>query len=144
MHGAHYPGHAETGFHHAWTSQGEDVPAIGRVFREHDYFVEFITAQDRRETLQKFRLLYCFNRFSPADRHVLYVDVDPDQSVPTLSAVFGAADWHERETWEMYGVPFAGHPNLKQLLLPEDADFFALRKDFGRMEDVAASSESGE
>ncbi|MCA8972076.1 MAG: NADH-quinone oxidoreductase subunit C, partial [Planctomycetes bacterium] len=42
------------------------------------------------------------------------------------------ADWHEREAYDMYGVRFIGHPNLERILLPEDADFHALLKDFGR------------
>ncbi len=39
--------------------------------------------------------------------------------MPTVSGVFGGADWNEREAWELYGVSFAGHPNLTWLLLPE-------------------------
>ena len=50
--------------------------------------------------------------------------------VPTISGVFPAADWHERETFDFYGVHFQGHPNLIRILLPEDADFHPLLKDF--------------
>jgi len=52
------------------------------------------------------------------------------QGVPTISDIYEGANWHERETHEMYGIGFTGHPYLKQLLLPEDADFHPLRKDF--------------
>ncbi|MBK6847105.1 MAG: NADH-quinone oxidoreductase subunit C [Proteobacteria bacterium] len=57
---------------------------------------------------------------------------------PSLVASFPAADWLEREVFDMFGVRFAGHPQLKRLLLPEDADFHPLLKDFGRMDAVAA------
>jgi len=50
--------------------------------------------------------------------------------LPTISKVFPGANWHERETHEMYGIKFLGHPNLTPLLLPEDADYHPLRKDF--------------
>ncbi|MFO1498754.1 MAG: NADH-quinone oxidoreductase subunit C [Verrucomicrobiota bacterium] len=50
--------------------------------------------------------------------------------VPTLSAIFPGANWHERETHEFLGILFTGHPNLIPLLLPEDATYHPLRKDF--------------
>jgi NADH-quinone oxidoreductase subunit C len=53
---------------------------------------------------------------------------NPD--IPTVSHIYGGANWHERETWEMLGINFVGHPQLEHFLLPEDADFYPLRKDF--------------
>jgi len=50
--------------------------------------------------------------------------------IPTISGVFPGANWHERETHDFFGIRFLGHPNLTPLLLPEDADFHPLRKDF--------------
>lgn len=50
--------------------------------------------------------------------------------VPTVRDVYPGADWHERETHEFFGIRFAGHPNLTPLLLPEDAVFHPLRKDY--------------
>jgi NADH-quinone oxidoreductase subunit C len=50
--------------------------------------------------------------------------------LPTISKVFPGADWHERETHDFFGIRFAGHPDLSPLLLPEDADFHPLLKDF--------------
>lgn len=48
----------------------------------------------------------------------------------TISTIFGGANWHERETHDFFGIRFTGHPNLKPFLLPEDADFHPLRKDY--------------
>ncbi len=52
------------------------------------------------------------------------------RAVPTVSGVFGAATWNEREAWEFYGIAFAGHPNLTWLLLPEGTAFRPLLKSF--------------
>ena len=50
--------------------------------------------------------------------------------VPTISAICSGANWHERETHDFFGIKFTGHPDLSPLLLPEDADFHPLLKDF--------------
>lgn len=51
--------------------------------------------------------------------------------VPSIASIYPGANWHEREAWEFFGIHFAGHPNLTPLLLPDDADYHPLRKDFG-------------
>ena len=53
-----------------------------------------------------------------------------DASLATLTGVFAGASWHERETFEMFGLTFAGHPNLVPLLLPDGFEGHPLRKDF--------------
>jgi NADH-quinone oxidoreductase subunit C len=53
-----------------------------------------------------------------------------DPHMPTLTNVFGGANWHERETAEMFGITFDGHPNLVKLYLPEDFEGHPLRKSF--------------
>ncbi len=50
--------------------------------------------------------------------------------LPTISKVFPGANWHERETHDFFGIRFAGHPDLSPFLLPEDATYHPLRKDF--------------
>ena len=86
------------------------------------------------------RLVYGFNRLgatsAATDRHLLHADIDWGQEAPSLTGVYKAADWHEREAYDMYGVHFAGHPDLKRILLPDDVEYHALLKDFGRIEDA--------
>ena len=53
--------------------------------------------------------------------------------LPTLSGVWAGANWCERETWELFGITFDGHPNLVKLLLPVEFEGFPLRKDFALM-----------
>ena len=53
-----------------------------------------------------------------------------EPELPTISPVFPGANWHERETHDFFGIRFLGHPNLEPFLLPEDAGFHPLRKDY--------------
>jgi len=71
--------------------------------------------------------------WSPTDRHhVLLRTRVPREApvVPSATVVFRGANWHERETYEMFGVQFGGHPNLVPLLLPDGFEGNPLRKDF--------------
>lgn len=74
--------------------------------------------------------------------------VAEDQEVPSCTDIWAGADWHEREVWDMMGIPFTGHPNLKRILMWEGYPFYPLRKDFplaGRpseMPDVAFSGKA--
>jgi NAD(P)H-quinone oxidoreductase subunit J len=55
---------------------------------------------------------------------------DGDLTIPTLYGLFRGADWQERETFDMYGIQFEGHPHPKRLLMPEDWKGWPLRKDY--------------
>jgi NADH-quinone oxidoreductase subunit C len=60
----------------------------------------------------------------------LKADVPESMSVESISAVFAGANWHERETHEMFGIGFEGHPDLRNMYLPSDFEGHPLRKDF--------------
>jgi NADH-quinone oxidoreductase subunit C len=55
---------------------------------------------------------------------------EDDIHVPTVSAIWRTANWHERETFDLFGVIFDDHPDLRRILLPDDWQGHALRKDF--------------
>jgi NADH-quinone oxidoreductase subunit C len=55
---------------------------------------------------------------------------EDDATVETVTDIWKTADWHERETFDMFGVVFDGHPDLRRILMPSDFDGYALRKDF--------------
>ena len=55
---------------------------------------------------------------------------DDGEPVPSVVAVWPTADWHEREAWDLMGIPFSGHPNLQRILLEDDWEGHPLRKDY--------------
>ena len=74
-----------------------------------------------------------YDYFHPAKalRVVVRARIPRDNpEVATIYKVFPGANWHERETHDFFGIKFLGHPNLTPFLLPEDADYHPLRKDF--------------
>jgi NAD(P)H-quinone oxidoreductase subunit J len=60
----------------------------------------------------------------------VFLPRDGALSIPSLYGLFRGADWQERETFDMYGISFEGHPHPKRLLMPEDWKGFPLRKDY--------------
>lgn len=74
-----------------------------------------------------------YHLFSTTRHHRLRLKVllnEEDPHVPTVTGVWRTANWHERETYDLFGVIFDGHPDLRRILLPEDWQGHALRKDF--------------
>ena len=73
-----------------------------------------------------------YNLFSTTINHYLEVRVETEDgtAIPSVTSLWQAADWHEREAFDMMGLQFEGHPNLKRILLSEDWDGYPLRKDY--------------
>jgi len=93
-------------------------------------FLVFVTALDRpaESTLEVIYRL--FSRESRASVVVRVLLPRAGARIPTVSDVFRTAEWHERETAELFGIEFMGHPDPRRLLLPDDLEGFPLRKDF--------------
>ncbi|MFI7438374.1 NADH-quinone oxidoreductase subunit C [Nonomuraea indica] len=92
-------------------------------------FFDWLTGVD--DTPEGF--LVVANVYDPLERHRLLVRTRVPRADPRLASAVGVyrgADWHERETCEMFGVIFEGHPNLVPLLLPDGFEGHPLRKDF--------------
>ena len=118
------------GFHVQYTASADTLSQIADTFLSEDFHLEMLTCQDRRAIDDTFRLIYQFNQYGSPQRHVIHADIAPDTTAPSIAAIFPAADWYEREIFDMYGVTFDGHPDLKRILMEEDYFGHPLLKDF--------------
>ncbi len=93
-----------------------------------------VTAVDLLEypdATDRFRVVYQLLNTESGERLEVRTHVnDPNPQLPTMSILWRSADWLERETYDMFGIEFVGHPNLKRLLLPPEFTSFPLRKDY--------------
>ncbi len=119
--------YATTGCHVRAAAQPEQMPAVAGAMLAHNHYLASLTALD---LVESFEVVYHFASFYELCRTVVKAPLAKGAEIPTISRVYPGADWYEREVFEMFGIVFAGHPNLKNLILPEDADYHPLLKDF--------------
>jgi NADH-quinone oxidoreductase subunit C len=87
----------------------------------------------------RFSVVYRLYRFPGASRARLEVEAGEGEALPSAVPVYRSADWAEREAFDMFGIPFDGHPDLRRIYMPDDFEGHPLRKDFplaGRGGDV--------
>jgi NADH-quinone oxidoreductase subunit C len=89
-----------------------------------------ITAADYIPRQPRFEVVYHLLSISRRKRLRLKVRVHEGGTVPTVQGVWKGAGWLEREVWDMFGIVFDGHPDLRRLLMPEDWDGHPARKDY--------------
>lgn len=119
--------YSQTGGHLAIVAQPEQVQAVAQAMLGQRCFLESLTAVD---LVESFEVVYHFASYYELCRTVVHVPVAKGTAVPSIAGIYPVADWYEREVWEMFGLEFSGHPGLKHLILPDDADFHPLLKDF--------------
>jgi NADH-quinone oxidoreductase subunit C len=118
------------GCHLDITASGTDIEAVASVMDGLGFTLEAISGIDRPAE-EAMELVYDFNKMADGGRIAIRVRLSREKpELPSISKIFGGANWYEREAHEMFGIVFSGHPNLTPLILPEDATFHPLRKDF--------------
>jgi NADH-quinone oxidoreductase subunit C len=85
---------------------------------------------DRLTDENRFEVFYGLVNLEGGKRIRLKIRVDEGDSVPTLTGVYRAANWNERECFDMFGIVFEGHPDLRRMYMPEDFEYHPLRKEF--------------
>jgi len=84
-----------------------------------------------RGATDRFGLVYLLSNSTTNERITLRVMLnEPDLSVVSAVSLWEGADWLEREVWDMFGIQFDGHPDLRRILLPEEFSAHPLRKDY--------------
>ncbi len=135
----------------------EAIEAVARYLRDERGFqlLRSVTAVDFLTAEPRFQVVYHFTAIpagvvagdaapraeDPARLLCIKAPVPADDPVlPTLCAVYPTANWHEREVYDLFGIEFADHPDLRRILMPVDYEGFPLRKDHPlQYEEVAFS-----
>jgi NADH-quinone oxidoreductase subunit C len=126
--------------HEAWLDRKQAILVVAReglqeiaaYSRDEEKFglLTDLTAVDWPKREKRFDLVLNLYSFPKNERLRLKVQLGEEETSPSLVSVWPAADWMEREVYDMFGIVFKGHPNLKRLLLPEEWQGFPLRKDY--------------
>jgi NADH-quinone oxidoreductase subunit C len=93
-------------------------------------FLSDLTATDWLDRRPRFDVNYHLTSLVHWIRFRLKVQVDDGQSLSSVISVWPAANWAEREVWDLFGIPFDGHPDLRRIMMPEGWIGHPLRKDF--------------
>ena len=108
------------------------IPEILQILRneeEFDYCVD-ITAVHYPKREKQFDVLWVLYSFARNERIRVKTQIRDGESVASSVPIWPAANWLEREVWDMFGIKFEGHPELKRILLPEEWKGHPLRKDY--------------
>lgn len=91
-----------------------------------------VTAVDWDKDTPRFTVVYHLYSLDAHQYLRLAVDCPSDDkpAVPSITSLFPAADWHERETFDMFGIHFEGHPDLRRILMWDEYPYYPLRKEF--------------
>lgn len=134
----------ETGLQPALVIYREKLAAVCLFLRDHDEtyfdFLSCISAVDNGVDSGSFSVVYHLASIPHQHQLTLKVTVENDRRldslpvVPTVTGVWRTADWHEREAFDLMGIYFEGHPDLRRILLPDDWEGYPLRKDYEEAE----------
>lgn len=134
----------ETGLQPALVIYREKLASVCLFLRDHKEtyfdFLSCISAVDNGVEIGSFSVVYHLASIPHQHQLTLKVIVENDRrldnlpTVPTVTGVWRTADWHEREAFDLMGIYFEGHPDLRRILLPEDWEGYPLRKDYEEAE----------
>jgi NADH-quinone oxidoreductase subunit C len=112
----------------------DKVVEVGRFLRDHEAgrfdFCSDVTAVDWPARAQRFDVVYCLYSTRLHHRVRMKARLADGEAVPSVTGVWAAANWLEREVYDMFGVRFAGHPDLRRILMPDEWQGHPQRKDY--------------
>tara|TARA_A100001388_G_C28545445_1_gene392265 strand:- start:60 stop:638 length:579 start_codon:yes stop_codon:yes gene_type:complete len=89
-----------------------------------------LTAVDRPDSLPRFKLIYILLSMDHNARIIVYTLISEKETVDSITSLFPCANWYEREVWDLFGISFKNHPDLRRILTDYGFNGFPLRKDF--------------
>ncbi|MBM4157178.1 MAG: NADH-quinone oxidoreductase subunit C [Ignavibacteria bacterium] len=136
-----------SGFHPEYTdvngtpqiiANTNNVIEICKILKENEEtrFEMLIDAVSIDNFVKENRYEIVYNLYSIKFKYRLFVKVRLDSKepkMPSLTAVWESANWYEREAYDMMGIIFTGHPDLRRIYMPEEFEYYPLRKDFPLM-----------
>ncbi|MFH0992555.1 MAG: NADH-quinone oxidoreductase subunit C [bacterium] len=116
----------------------ESIVEVCRFLKEDEVlkydFLMDLCGIDMYTPTKRFGIIY--NLYSLSTKHRIRLKTFVEEDSPklqTVMTVWGTANWHERETFDMFGIVFEGHPDLRRIYMPDDFEYHPLRKDFPLM-----------
>lgn len=106
------------------------IDTMKELSKEYDFLYSLVVVDKPNEKI--FELNYLLARYSDSKIKLVRTKINREKpEVPSICKIFPSAEWEEREAYDMFGIVFTGHPDLRRILLPEDWPFSPpLRKDF--------------
>ena len=114
----------------------EQLLDVARTLKEKFGFTHFLDTIgiDRYERKDRFEVTHNISNPQTHQRIFLKVRCDErDPHVPSVANIWSGANWNEREAYDMFGIKFDGHPDLRRMYLPDEFEYHPLRKDFPLM-----------
>lgn len=114
----------------------EHIRDISRILKEDFGFTHFIDALGTDANERKMRFAVIYNLRNPKTKERIFLKVycdERDPHIPSVMTIWSGANWHEREAFDMYGIIFDGHADLRRMYMPDDFEYYPLRKDFPLM-----------
>ncbi|AXJ01127.1 NADH-quinone oxidoreductase subunit C [Cyclonatronum proteinivorum] len=106
---------------------------VCKYLKENHHFVYLVDmiATDRFTAEDRFEVIYHMVSLKTGARLFIRTWVSEENPVvPTVTDIWQGANWNEREAWDMFGIKFHGHPDLRRMFMPEDFQYHPLRKEF--------------
>jgi NADH-quinone oxidoreductase subunit C len=110
----------------------KDLLTLARYFRDEEKydFLTDLTAVDWPKREKRFDVVWNLYSFAKNERLRLKAHAAENENVPSVTGIWPVANWMEREAYDMFGIRFEGHPDLRRILLPDEWQGFPLRKDY--------------
>ncbi|MEO9884086.1 MAG: NADH-quinone oxidoreductase subunit C [Balneola sp.] len=113
--------------------EADSIVEISKYLKEKQHFVFLcdVFGNDRYTSDERFEVVYNLMNLRTQTRVFIKVRVEEENpSLESVSSVWKAAGWNEREVYDMFGVRFENHPDLRRIFMPEDFEYFPMRKEF--------------